>query len=157
MRRIESSRKITYWMMEVQEVPEEIPALPNAARSPHELSRAQEPGGLINSSRAISRSSRGAPSSSIAGQYAAESQRLRNELNGMQQMQAEWKGRIGVEVNGSLRQPGEAARNATRVLQHEGREMYEHQEERIRRTTAEAESLMSEEGMRRSSDSCLAA
>lgn len=72
-----------------------------------------------------------------------ENQRLRDELTGMQQIQAEWQGRVGVEVNYVLRHMGEAARNATRVVQHEGRDMYDHQE-RIRRTTTEAQALMAE-------------
>lgn len=61
----------------------------------------------------------------------------------MQEMQAEWQSRAGVEVNELLRQ-GDAGRNATIVLQHDGREMYEHPGDRIRRTTVETEALMSE-------------
>lgn len=58
-------------------------------------------------------------------------------LNGIQQIQAEWQGRAGVEVSDFLRCQGVAARKATRVLPHEGREMHEGHEERIRRTTTE--------------------
>lgn len=66
----------------------------------------------------------------------------------MQQMLVEWPGRVGVEVGDSLRQRGETSRNATRGLQHEGRDLYEHHEERTRRTTAEAGMLMSEKRAR---------
>lgn len=122
MHRTETSPRITYRVMEVLEVRQDTCALPSAAQSLHEIARTQEPGNLMNSSNGRSRSSQGAPSSSTVGQYAAEDQPLRNELDGMQQVQAELQGRAGVEVYDFLRQ-----------------------EDRIRRTTAETELLMSDD------------
>lgn len=46
------------------------------------------------------------------------------------------------------RQQGEAVQHAARVLQHEGRAMYELQECHIRRTAAEPETLLSKERTR---------
>lgn len=50
----------------------------------------------------------------------------------MQHAQPEWKKHIGGEISDFLRRRGEAAQNATKVLQHEGRHIYELQEDRIR-------------------------
>lgn len=77
MHRTETSSRFMVRMMAVQEVREETPAFPIAFEWPHELARTQEPGSLMNSSRARSRRSQGAPSPSTAGRYAADNQRLR--------------------------------------------------------------------------------
>lgn len=52
---------------------------------------------------------------------------------------AEWQGNVGLNLNQFLRYHWEAARRATRVLRHEGRDLCEHQQECIRRIAAEAE------------------
>lgn len=48
-------------------------------------------------------------------------------------------------MNDFVRRQGEAAHQAARTLQHEGRAVYELQEDRILRTAMEAETLLSEE------------
>lgn len=49
------------------------------------------------------RSSQGAGPSSTTRRYVVGNQRLRDELAGMQQMQAEWQFGVGAEVNEFLR------------------------------------------------------
>lgn len=105
----------------MQEVREDTPAFPNAPQSSQELSWTQEPGSLVGSSWARSRSSQGVAPSSSTRHYTAENQRLGDELAVVQHVQAEWQGRAGVEVNDFLCQPGETDRIATFVLHHEGR------------------------------------
>lgn len=56
-----------------------------------------------------------------------------------------WQRQLCGEMTDFARQQGAAAHQAARMLQHEGREMYELQEDRFRRTAAVAEVLLSEE------------
>lgn len=64
---------------------------------------------------------------------------LRTDIAGRQHAQSEWQNQVGGEMKDVLRRPGQAAQNATRVLQHEGSVTI--QEDRMRHHATEAESL----------------
>lgn len=66
----------------------------------------------------------------------------------MQQANVNWQRQLGVDMNDFARQQGEAAHQAARMFQHDGRQMYVLQEDRIRTTAAEVETLLSKERAR---------
>lgn len=77
--------------------------------------------------------------------WELEYQRLRYDIAQLHHAMAGWQRQFDEEMKDAARKQGEVADQAAHMLQHAGQEMYEFQEDTIRRTAVAAEMLLSEE------------